>query len=378
MPNKDKKSIGLAVIGCGTIGRIRSVLARDYPGVGWIGLCDLKSDLGKKLQTDIDADFFTNDYRELLARPEVTATIIATDENFHFDPTMMAIEKGHKLFIEKPLATDARESAQILAAIESAGIDAVVGYTQRFRRRFLAVKERLITGQIGDVHSVVTRAFMNRMVPIATIQRTQERATLTPMVVSGTHSLDMSMWLMEGKEPVSVFAQSSDRVLGKWGTKDSTFGIFTMDDGTIWSMNISWALPVVWPGAVYGIEIGIVGDKGVIDIEDTHRDLVLASDVAQGAGYAPEGFDPGAPRHVDFLTSYPPGDIHDGQLWGPMREETNSWYQRIYTGQSTPHATAKEAHRNLLLTMAMDVSAIRGTPVALPVEPDEVMHELLA
>ena len=266
MSKQQKKSIGLAVIGCGTIGRIRAILARDYPGIGWIGLCDLKSDMGKKLQKDVDADFFTTDYRELLARPEVTATIIATDENFHFDPTMMAIEQGHSLFIEKPLATDARESAQILAAIEAAGVDAVVGYTQRFRRRFLAVKERLLTGQIGDVHSVVTRAFMNRMVPIATIQRTQERATLTPMVVSGTHSLDMSMWLMEGKTPVSVFAQSCDRVLGEWGTKDSTFGIFTMDDGTIWSMNISWALPVVWPGAVYGIEIGIVGDKGVIDI----------------------------------------------------------------------------------------------------------------
>jgi len=376
MTEKENNSIGLAVIGCGTIGRIRAKLARDYPGVGWIGLCDLKSDLGEKLKQDTDADFFTTDYRELLARPEVNATIIATDENFHFDPTMLAVEKGHSLFIEKPLATDARESAQILSAIEAAGVDAVVGYTQRFRRRFLSVKEKLITGQIGDVHSVVTRAFMNRMVPIATVSRTQERATLTPMVVSGTHSLDMSMWLMEGKTPVSVFAQSTDRVLGEYGTKDSTFGVFTMADGTIWSMNISWALPVVWPGAVYGIEIGIVGDKGVIDIEDTHRDLVLASDVAQGAGYAPEGFEPGAPRHVDFLTSYPPGDLHDGQLWGPMREETNAWYQRVYAGQSTPHATAAEAHRNLLMTMAMDVSAKRGAPVALPADPDELMSEL--
>jgi len=377
MGRKENKTIGLAVIGCGTIGRIRAMLARDYPGVGWIGLCDLKSDLGNKLKDDCEADFFTTDYRELLKRPEVNATIIATDENFHFDPTMLAIEQGHDLFIEKPLATDASESAQILAAIEAGNIDAVVGYTQRFRRRFLAIKEKLITGQIGDVHSVVTRAFMNRMVPIATLQRTQERATLTPMVVSGTHSLDMSMWLMEGKTPASVFAQSTDPVLGKWGTKDSTFGVFTMTDGTIWSMNISWALPVVWPGAVYGIEIGIVGDKGVIDIEDTHRDLVLASDVAQGAGYAPEGFDPGSPRHVDFLTSYPPGDMHDGQLWGPMREETNAWYQRVHSGQSTPHATAADGHRNLLMTMAMDLSARRGEPVSLPVDPAELMAELI-
>lgn len=371
----ERKKIGLAIVGCGTIGRIRGELARAYPGVGWIGLCDIKSDIGKKLSEDISADFFTTDFRELLSRPEVTAAIIATDENFHFDPTMLAVEKGHDLFIEKPLATDARQSAQILAAIESVGVDAVVGYTQRFRRRFLAIKERLSTGQIGEVHSVVTRAFMNRMVPIATTRRTQDRATLTPMVVSGTHSLDMSMWLMEGKTPARVFAQSTDVCLGEIGTKDSTFGVWTMDDGTIWSMNISWALPEVWPGAVYGIEIGIVGTEGVIDVEDTHRDLVLATNVAQGGGYVPDGF-VAPPRHVDFLTSYPPGDLHDGQLWGPMREETNAWFQRVFAGASTPHATAADGHRNLMMTMAMDLSAKRGKPVDFPVDPDELMREL--
>ncbi|MEP3276619.1 MAG: Gfo/Idh/MocA family oxidoreductase [Stappiaceae bacterium] len=375
MQQDQRRQIGLAIIGCGTIGRIRAELARAYPGVGWIGLCDIKTDLGKKLAEDVQADFFTNDFKELLRRPEVTATIIATDENFHFDPTMLAIEHGHSLFIEKPLATDARQSNTLLGAIQAAELDAVVGYTQRFRRRFLAVKERLITGQIGDVHTVVTRAFMNRMVPIATVRRTQDRATLTPMVVSGTHSLDMSLWLMEGKKPVQVYAQSTDKVLGEWGTKDSTLGVFTMDDGTLFSMNISWALPEVWPGAVYGIEIGIVGSQGVIDIEDTHRDLVMATNVAQGAGYAPEGYK--APdRHVDFLTSYPPGDLHDGQLWGPMREETNAWYQRLYTGASTPHATAADGHRNLLMTMAMDLSAKRGEPVMLPPDPDELMRDL--
>lgn len=375
MARDNRKEIGLAIVGCGTIGRIRAELARAYPGVGWIGLCDLKADVGGKLAEDVNADFFTKDFSELLNRPEVTATIVATDENFHFEPTILGVERGHDLFIEKPLATDARQSATILSAIEQSGVDAVIGYTQRFRRRFLAVKERLVTGQIGDVHTVVTRAFMNRMVPIATVQRTQDRATLTPMVVSGTHSLDMSLWLMEGKRPVSVYARSTDKVLGEWGTKDSTLGIFTMDDGSIFSMNISWALPEVWPGAVYGIEIGIVGSKGVIDIEDTHRDLVMATNVAQGAGYAPEGYH-APPRHVDFLTSYPPGDLHDGQLWGPMREETNAWYQRIYTGQRTPHATAADGHRNLLTTMAMDLSAKRGQPVELPVDADELMREL--
>ena len=372
----DKNSpIGLAIVGCGTIGRIRAEFARDYPGIGWIGLCDIKEELGRKLADDVNADFFTTNMEELIARPEVDATMVITEENRHTEPVLAAVDQGHKLFIEKPLATEARDSAKILKAIEEADIDACVGYTQRFRRRFLTVKERLVNGQIGDVHSVITRALMNRMVPIATIAKTNERHNLTPMVVSGTHSLDVSMWLMEGKTPVSVYARSTEKVLSEWGTKDSTFGIFTMDDGTLFSMNICWGLPVVWPGSVYGLEIGIVGTKGVIDIEDTHRDLVLATEESLPGGYVPEGFDVPAERHVDFLTSYPPGDIWNGQLWGPMREETNAWFARVHGGLQTPHASAAEGHRNLMHTMAMDLSAKRGKEVALPIDPEEFYRD---
>ena len=363
---RGKKSIGLAIVGCGKIGRIRGEFARDYPGVEWLGLCDIDAKVGKKLAEDVKADFFTTDYRELLARPEVNASIIATEENEHVGPILASVERKHQMMIEKPLATDVKESARVLKAIQDEKIDAVVGYTQRFRRRFLVAKERLRTGQLGDVTSVTTRAFMNRLVPIATVAKTENRSILTPMVVSGTHSLDICMWFLEGKKPVEIYARSVDRAIGvSCGTKDGTFGLFTFEDGTLWSMSINWALPVVWPGSVYSLEIGIVGTEGVLTIDDTHRDLVLASEKGQPAGYTPD-----VKRNVDFLTSYPPGDIVFGQLWGPMREETNAWFARVHTGLDTPHATAADGHRNLLLTMAMDLSAKRRKPVALPADLD--------
>ena len=71
---------------------------------------------------------------------------------------------------------------------------------------------------------------------------------------------------------------------------------------------------------------------------------------------------------MDFLTSYPPGDLYNDQLWGPMREETNAWFGRVYSRLETPHATAAEGHRNLILTMAMDLSADRGEIVELPID----------
>ena len=54
-----------------------------------------------------------------------------------------------------------------------------------------------------------------------------------------------------------------------------------------------------------------------------------------------------------------------------MREETNSWYQHLYTGMKTPHATAAEGHMNLLLTMAMDLSSRRRQELELPLSLDE-------
>ena len=374
----EKKELGLAVVGCGVVGRMRATLAKDFPGIGWIGLSDINERVGRQLADDLQADYFTTNFHELIERPEVDAVIIATSTWDHVEPTLAAAERGAKLLIEKPLATDARESKMVLDAIEKAGVDAVVGYTQRFRRRFLVVKDRIVSGQIGDLTAAVTRAFMNRMAPTGEVRLTQDRRFLTPMVVSGTHSLDMCLWLMgDAAKPVSVFARSTDKVMNELGTKDATFGVFTMEDGTIWSMNICWALPKEWPGAVYGLEIGIVGTKGVIDIEDTHRDVILATEMPQGPAYNPDGLEIDVRRHVDFLTSFPPGDTYGGELWGPLREETNSWFQRIYNNKDTPHATAAEGHRNLVLTMAMDLSAKRGQELELPIDPGALMDGLM-
>jgi hypothetical protein len=62
-----------------------------------------------------------------------------------------------------------------------------------------------------------------------------------------------------------------------------------------------------------------------------------------------------------------------------MREETDSWLGRVSMGLPTQAATAAEAHRNLMLTKALDLSAKRKAPVPLPFEPDgerELVREL--
>ena len=362
------KPVGLAIIGAGRVGLFRGAVAARHPAVQWIGIAERNPNRGLDVAGQIGADFVTTDYRELLARPEVTAVIIATDEHLHVGPIMASIERGIPLLIEKPLATNLAQSAEIVAALDKSGLDAVVGYTQRFRRRWLSGKEKVRTGALGDVTMVTSRAFMNRLVAIDNYKRTDDASTISPLVISGTHALDIVMWYMEEKTPVECYARSIDKVMGPlYGGIDATAGMIMFSDGSVFHLNISWALPVTWPGAVYSLEIGITGTDGVLTIDDTHRDIVLAVSAPQEEGYAPD-----KRRLVDFLGSYPPGDMALGELRGPMREETDSWLNRVAMGVPTPAATAKEAHRNLMLTKALDLSAKRKQPVSLPLSPEDM------
>ena len=367
MPKKNPKRIGLAIIGAGRVGLFRGEVAARHPQVDFIGLAEIKPERAKLVAQKVGADFVTADYRELLARPEVTAAIVSTDEHLHVDPILAAVERGIPLLIEKPLATGLVDSERVLAAIQKSGVDAVVGYTQRFRRRWLAAKEKVRTGALGDVTLVTSRAFMNRLVALDNYERTDDPASISPMVISGTHALDIVMWMMEAKKPAEVYARSVDKALGPLcGGIDATAGVITFEDGSLYHASISWALPKVWPGAVYSLEVGIVGTEGVLTIDDTHRDIVLATTKAQGEGYAPD-----AARHVDFLGSYPPGDMALGELRGPMREETEQWLNRVSLGLPTQHATAAEAHNRLMLTKAFDLSARLKRAVPLPISAQD-------
>jgi len=364
---KQPKRIGLAIVGAGRVGLFRGEVAARHPMVDFIGVADLKQDRLSLLKEKTKADFVTTDFRELLKRPEVTAAIISTDEHLHVEPILAAVERKLSLLIEKPLATELADSSRVLETIKKSGVDAVVGYTQRFRRRWLAAKEKVRTGALGDVTLVTSRAFMNRLVALDNYKRTSDASKISPMVISGTHALDIVMWMMEAKRPVEIYARSVDKALGPLCRGiDATAGTVVFEDGSLYHSAISWALPVVWPGAVYSLEVGITGTEGVLTIDDTHRDIVLATSRAQEEGYSPD-----SQRRVDFMGSYPPGDMALGELRGPMREETEQWLNRVSLGLPTQHATAAEAHNRLMLTKAFDKSARLKRAISLPIESEE-------
>ena len=377
--DKLRTSIGLAIIGCGDIGKARAQFARMYPAVEWIGVCDVNLDLAKLLAEEIHADFVTNDASELLSRSELNAVIIATNETAHFIPISLAIERNLSLFIEKPLAVEFKQSKELLNKIMCHNIDAVMGYTQRFRQRFLIVKEKLVNNQIGALTSISARGLLNRTIANMVLSRANDRKNITPMVISGTHMLDMCLWLAGECKPKKIFAKSTDKVFGNAGSKDTTMAILEFDNDILLSVSHSWAAPENWPGGVYGMQIGLIGTEGIIEIDDMHKDVILASNQYQPAGYKKKSIGKEdvltinhQSRNVDFLTSIPFGQRSQSEMWGPIREETFSWFHRLMTGAKTPHTTAKEGHENLAICLAIDLAAKTGRLIDIPADLNDL------
>ena len=141
-----------------------------------------------------------NDYREILAEPKMAdMAIIATQDKMHFEPAMMAIEKGYHLLLEKPVAPTPEECVQIAEAANKKGVDVVVCHVLRFSPFFMTIKNLIDDGRIGDVvHVVHTERVGNAHMSHSFVRGNWRNSqTSSPMILAKScHDMDILLWLI--------------------------------------------------------------------------------------------------------------------------------------------------------------------------------------
>jgi predicted dehydrogenase len=154
----DKINIG--VIGWGMQGppNTKAFLAMDDCRV--IAACDLDA---KHLQQAVDTinEQYKNqdcaayrDYRELLARDDIDAVMIAVPDHWHALIAIEAARRGKDIYGEKPLAKTIAEQQAIVQAVQKTGIIWQTGSWQRSRSNFHKAAEIVRNGMIGRVTRV--------------------------------------------------------------------------------------------------------------------------------------------------------------------------------------------------------------------------------
>ena len=120
--------VNLAVIGAGGMGTVDTNTALRIPGVQLVAACDLyDGNLTKAKETWGKKVFTTRDYKEVLARPDVDAVIIATPDHWHRQISVDALAAGKGVYCEKPMVHSVTEGPDVIAAQRQSGKTFQVG-----------------------------------------------------------------------------------------------------------------------------------------------------------------------------------------------------------------------------------------------------------
>jgi len=159
-------TIRLGVIGCGIQSRGLMGNFLKQPRTKVVAVCDVDTTrredhkriveefYSKETGTDFKGCSVYKDFRELLARQDIDAVVIATPDHWHAIIAVAAAAAGKDIYCEKPLTDTVFEATSLVAAIQKHNRVFQTGSMQRSSREFRVACELVRNGLIGKISRV--------------------------------------------------------------------------------------------------------------------------------------------------------------------------------------------------------------------------------
>lgn len=148
-------NIQIALIGSGGMGQGDAGMATSIPGVKLIAACDCYSGRLEHMKEQYGPDTFTTrDYREITARKDIDAVIVATPDHWHTRISVDCLNAGKHVYCEKPMVHAIEEGRSIIDAQTRSGKVFQVGSQYRSSLTYQKAKELLQANAIGKLNSV--------------------------------------------------------------------------------------------------------------------------------------------------------------------------------------------------------------------------------
>ena len=152
--------ISVGVIGCGPQGTddMRDFLNQKDCRV--VALCDVKTDRLGIARDVVDKSYDNHDcktyhdFRELVARRDIDACLIATPDHWHVLAALAAVSSGKDIYLEKPLAVSLEEGQALRKAVRKHKRVFQFGTQQRSDRMFWQACQLVRNGRIGKLQHI--------------------------------------------------------------------------------------------------------------------------------------------------------------------------------------------------------------------------------
>ncbi|MDR1801051.1 MAG: Gfo/Idh/MocA family oxidoreductase [Lachnospiraceae bacterium] len=258
----------IALIGAGRAGMIH---ARNFinkvPGLVLTAISDPSEEAAIKACNELGVAKCYQDYRQVLDDDTISAVIIVSPTKFHCEIAVEAAKAGKHILCEKPMAINEDECRRMINAAKENNVFLQIGFMRRFDSGFVAAKQALDDGVIGDVVLVksLTRGPSTPKEWMYDISKSNG-----PLAEVNSHDIDTLHWFT-GSEFEHIYA-----IAGNYRCPDAKEKYPDFYDNVILSGLFKNGMQGVIDGAQgvgygYDARVEILGSDGVIYIGNTNE-----------------------------------------------------------------------------------------------------------
>ncbi len=214
------------VLGLGVMGRNHCRVLNTVDGVDFVGVFDPADNLPNK----IEGRPVVNELERFLDLG-LDYCVVAVPTIYHLEVGRTLAQRGIHALIEKPVASDADSSHELVRLFKNAGLIGGVGHIERYNPALQSMRTRLEDGLLGDIYQIATRRqgpFPGRIADVGVIKDL------------ATHDIDLTAWVSQ-QTYVSVNARTAFRSGREH--EDMVIAVGTLSNGTIASHTVNWLTP---------------------------------------------------------------------------------------------------------------------------------------
>lgn len=268
------------MVGYGGIGRVHAMAYRDIGfhyglpanSIQIVGVATSRKESAQKAAAEIGCDFYSDNFRDLLAREDIEVIDCCTPNNSHEAILVAAAEAGKHIYCEKPLSTSSAEGRRIVEAVEKAGVKSQMTFNFRFFPAIIRARQLIEEGFLGRVFSFRGRYLRSSYISASkpyTWRLNKAQSGGGALFDLGSHLLDLVYYLLGDFDSVQarletlieerpLAAGSSEK--GRVDVDDLALLHLRLMNGALGTLEASR----MGTGATNDLQIEISGDQGAL------------------------------------------------------------------------------------------------------------------
>jgi len=198
------KRLRVGVIGLG-VGEEHIAAYQAHPACELVAVCDLSPERRAAARTKYPSAAIMDDAKEVLKHPEIDLVSIASYDDAHYEQTMIALQSGKHVFVEKPLCRSFEELRSIKRCwMDGERLYLASNLVLRAAPLYRWLRAEIAKGALGQVYAFDGEYLYGRIEKITEGWR-KDVAGYSVIQGGGVHLVDLMLWFL-AERPVSVTA----------------------------------------------------------------------------------------------------------------------------------------------------------------------------